>query len=114
MGPRKVKDELADRQLPDLPLPLPTLNILLKDTTVSAKDNNTIAANLLGAEERLKEHMRDLSNKLGFFMDTISAGVNRLDSFLGFHLDLFAYCDSEVTDLMQSKAANLFNPSFRA
>ena len=113
MGPRKVKDELAYRQLPDLPLPLPTLDILLKDTMVSAKDKNTIVAILLSAKEKLKEHMRDLSNKLGFFMDTISASVNRLNSFLSFHLDLFAHCDSEVTYLMMNKDANLFNPSYR-
>ena len=47
-------------------------------------------------------------------MYRISAGVNRLDSFLSFHLDLFAHCDEEVMDLMQSKAANLFGPSFWA
>ena len=81
---------------------------------VSAQDRQTIAANLLGAEEKLKEQMRDLSNKLSFFMDTISTGVNRLDSFLGFHLDLFAHCDGEVTDLMRDKAVNLFNPTYRS
>ena len=58
--------------------------------------------------------MRDLSNKLGLFMDSVSVGVNRLDSFLGFHMDLFAHCDGEVSDLMRDKAANLFNPSFRS
>ena len=47
-------------------------------------------------------------------MDQISTGVNRLDSFLGFHLDLFAHCDGEVSELMQEKAAALFNPSYRA
>ena len=47
-------------------------------------------------------------------MDQISIGVNRLDSFLGFHLDLFSHCDGEVVDLMRDKASSLFNPSFRA
>ena len=58
--------------------------------------------------------MRDLSNKLGLFMDSVSVGVNRLDSFLGFHMDLFAHCDGEVSDLMRNKATNLFSPSFRS
>ena len=47
-------------------------------------------------------------------MDQISLGVNRLDSFLGFHIDLFAHYDGEVSELMREKAAALFNPSFRA
>ena len=93
-----VKDELAYKTLPDLSLYFPTLDTILEGMSVSAKDKTTIAANLFGAEEKLKEQMRDLSNKLGFFMDTISAGVNRLDSFLSFHLDLFADCDGEVTE----------------
>ena len=58
--------------------------------------------------------MWDLSNNPGHFMDQISTGVNRLDSFLGFHMDLFAHCDGEVSDLMRDKAANLFSPSYRA
>ena len=102
MGPRKVKDELAYKTLPDLSPDFPTLDTLLKDTAVSAKDRSIIAANLLGAKEKLKEQMRDLSNKLGFFMDTISTSVNRLDSFFGFHLNLFTHCDGEVSDLMRS------------
>ena len=57
---------------------------------MSSKDRETIAANLIGAEVQLKEHMRDLSNKLGHFTDQISTGFNHLDSFLGFHMDLFA------------------------
>ena len=57
LGPRKVKDDLAYKALPDLSLPLPTLDVLLKDTAVSAQDRQTIAANLLGAEEKLKEHI---------------------------------------------------------
>merc|ERR1711867_146180 len=51
MGPRKVKDELAYRSLPDLSPDFPTLDILLKDTAVSAKERSTITANLLSAEE---------------------------------------------------------------
>ena len=47
-------------------------------------------------------------------MDSVSVGVNRLDSFLGFHMDLFAHSDGEVSDLMRDKAANLFSPSFRS
>ena len=114
MGPRKVKDKLYYKSLPDLAPDFPTLDDLLKDMAVSAKDRNIIAANLLGAEEKEKEQLCGLSNKLGLFMDTISAGVNRLDSFLGFHLDLFAHCNGEITDLMRSKVANLFGPSFQA
>ena len=81
---------------------------------MSPQDRELIAANLLAAELTLKEHMRDLSNKLGLFMDTVSGGVNRLDSFLGFHMDLFAHCDGEVAELMRDKAANLFSPSYRS
>ena len=81
---------------------------------MSAQDRELIAANLLNTKLKLKEHMRDLSNKLGLFMDTVSGGVNRQDSFLGFHMDLFAHCDKEVSDLMRDKAANLFSPSFRS
>ena len=29
-------------------------------------------------------------------------------------MDLFAHCDSEVSELMREKAAALFNPSYRA
>ena len=114
LGPRKFQDQLAYKQLPVLPLPMPSLDSLLKDTSVSPQDRELIAANLLAAELTLKEHMRDLSNKLGLFMDTVSGGVNRLDSFLGFHMDLFAHCDGEVAELMRDKAANLFSPSYRS
>ena len=55
-----------------------------------------------------------MSNKFSSFIDTVVGGVNCLDSFLGFHMDLFAHCDSEVSELMQEKAAALFNPSYRA
>ena len=47
-------------------------------------------------------------------MDTISSRVNPLDSFLGFHMDLFTHCDGEVSNLMRDKAANLFSPSYRS
>ena len=47
-----------------------------------------IAANLLSSDLKLKEHMRDLSNKLGLFMVSVSVGVYQLDGFLGFHMDL--------------------------
>ena len=82
---------------------------LLKDTAVSSKDRETIAANLSSTEDKLKEHMRGLSLKFGHFMDQILTGVNRLDSFLGFHMDLFAHCDGEVSELMREKAATLFS-----
>ena len=42
-------------------------------------------------------------------MDQISAGVNHLNSFLGFHLDLFAHSDGKVSEMNQEKAAALFN-----
>ena len=114
LGPRKFQDQLAYKQLPVLPVPMPSIDSLLKDTSVSSQDRELIAANLLAAELTLKEHMRDLSNKLGLFMDTVSGGVNRLDSFLGFHMDLFAHCDGEVAELMRDKAANLFSPPYRS
>jgi len=114
MGPRKFRDQLAYTNLPILPLPLPSLDSLVKDTSVSPQDKEQIAANLLAAEQVLKEHARDLSNKLGLFMDTVAGGVNRLDSFLGFHMDLFGHCDGEVTDLMRDKAATLFSPPYRS
>ena len=81
---------------------------------VSSEDRAVIAANLDSWKENSQEQARDLSIKFGNFMDQISTGVNRLDSFLGFHLDLFAHCDGEVSELMREKAAVLFNPSFRA
>ena len=114
LGPRKFQNQLAYTQLPALQLPLPSLDTLLEDTSVSAEDRELIATNLLAAEVTLKDHMRDLSNKLGLFMDTVSSGVNRLDSFLGFHMDLFAHCDGEVSELMREKAANLFSPKYRS
>ena len=52
-----------------------------------------IAANLLSSDLKLKEHMRDLSNKLGLFMVSVSVGVYQLDGFLGFHMDLLPLCD---------------------
>ena len=47
-------------------------------------------------------------------MDTVAGGVNRLDSFLSFHMDMFGHCDGEVTDLMRDKAATLFSPPYRS
>ena len=81
---------------------------------MSAEDRATIAANLSSLEEKSSEQARALALKFGNFMDQISTGVNRLDSFLGFHLDLFAHCDGEVSELMREKVTVLFNPSFRA
>merc|ERR1712215_129272 len=57
-GPRKVKDELAYKTLPDLSLNFPTLDTILEGRSVSAKDKKIIAANLFGAEEKLKEQFR--------------------------------------------------------
>ena len=42
-------------------------------------------------------------------MDSVSVGVNQLDCFLGFHMDLFTHCDGEVSVLRRDKAANLFS-----
>ena len=67
LGPRKFQDQLAYSQLPALPLPLPSLDTLLEDTSVSAEDRELIATNLLAAEVTLKDHMRDLSNKFPGF-----------------------------------------------
>ena len=114
LGPRKVQDRLAYKQLPTFSSPCPPIADLLKGTTVSSENRAVIAANLCSWEEKSKEQARDLSLKFGNFMDQISTGVNRLDSFLGFHLDLFAHCDGEVSELMREKAAVLFNPLFRA
>ena len=58
-----------------------------------------ITANLLSSDLKLKEHMRYLSNKLGLFMVSVSIGVYRLDSFLGFHMDLLTLCDGEISVL---------------
>ena len=114
LGPRKFNDQLSYTQIPVLPLPMPSLDVLLTDISVSPTYKGKIAANLVAAEVTLKEHMRDLSNKLGLFMDSVSSSVNRIDSFLGFHMDLFGHCDGEVTDLMRDKSATLFSPSFRS
>ena len=84
LGPRTVQDRLAYKQLPTFPLPCPQINELLKGTKVSAEDRATIAANLSCVETKLSEQSRALSLKFGNFMDQISAGVNCLNSFLGF------------------------------
>ena len=68
-----------------------------------------ITANLLSSDLKLKEHMRDLSNKLGLFMVSVSVGVYWLDCFLGFHMDLLALCDSDISVLRRDKATNLFS-----
>merc|ERR1711867_176144 len=114
LGPRKVQDRLAYSQLPSFSPVSPLLDDLLRDTAVSPEDRAIIAANLDNWRESSAEQARDLASKFGGFMDQISTGVNRLDSFLGFHLDLFVHCDGEVTELMREKATVLFNPSFRA
>ena len=67
-----------------------------------------ITANLF-SDLKLKEHMRDFSNKLGLFMVSVSVGVYRLDSFLGSHMDLLTLCDGEISVLRRDKAANLFS-----
>ena len=96
--------------MPIIPLPFPTINHLLEGTNdVSSDDRNIILTNMLKAESTMKESMRTVSNKFGSFMDTVVGGVNRLDSFLGFHMDLFAHCDGELSGLMQDKAATLFS-----
>ena len=115
LGPRKFEDKLHYTQVPIIPLPFPSINTLLDGTTeVSTDDRNTILTNMLKAESTMKESMRSVSNKFGSFMDTVVGGVNRLDSFLGFHMDLFAHCDGELAGLMQDKAANLFSPAYRS
>ena len=114
LGPRKVEDKLTYQQLPGLPLPLSSVDTLLQGTSVSVSDKEIITTNYLAMEASLKEHQRDQSNKLGLFMDTVVGSVNRLDSFLGFHMDLYSHCDGELKDMMRDKAATLFNPSYRA
>ena len=114
LGPRKVQDRLAYSQLPPLSPASPLLEDLLRDTAVSPEDRAIIAANLDTWRESSAEQARDLASKLGGFMDLVSMGVNRLDSFLGFHLDLFAHCDGELAELMREKAIVLFSPAFRA
>ena len=50
-----------------------SLDTLLNDSSVSPSDKEQISANLVAAEVTLKEHMRDLSKKLGLFMDSVSS-----------------------------------------
>ena len=78
LGPRKVQDRLAYKQLPTFPSPCPQIDELLKGTKVSAEDRATIAANLSCMEAKLSEQSRALSLRFGNFMDQISTGVNRL------------------------------------
>ena len=42
-------------------------------------------------------------------MVSVSVGVYQLDGFLGFHIDLLALCDGEISVLRRDKAANLFS-----
>ena len=114
LGPRRVEDKLTYAELPGLPLPLSTPDTILQGTSVSTADREIIVSNLSLQETALKEYMRDLSNKLGLFMDNVVGSVNRLDSFMGFHMDLFSHCDGELSDMMREKAATLFNPTYRA
>ena len=72
-----------------------------------------ITANLLSSDLKLKEHMKDLSIKLGLFIDSVPIGENRLDSFLRFHMDIFVHGDGELSDL-RDKAANLFSRGLRS
>ena len=46
LGPQKVQDRLAYKQLPTFPSPCPQIADLLKGMTVSSEDRATIAANL--------------------------------------------------------------------
>ena len=69
---------------------------MLKGTKVSTEDREVITTNLNIVEAKLKEHFRELSVKLGNLMEQISLGVNCLDSYLGFHMDLFAHCDRKT------------------
>ena len=112
LGPRKVQDWLAYKQLPTFSSPFPQISDILKGTKVSAEDRATIAANLSSLEEKSGEQARALALKFGNFMDQISTGVNRLDSFLGFHLDLFAHCDGEVSERMRERP--LFSSTLRS
>ena len=88
LGPRKVKDRLAYERLLTFFSPCPQLAKILKGTKVSPEDSAIIAANLCSLEEKSSEQAKALSLKFGNFMDQIARGVNRLDSFVGFHLDI--------------------------
>ena len=50
LGPRKFNDQLSYSQIPVLPLPMPSLDTLLKDSSVSPSDKEQIAANLAHLE----------------------------------------------------------------
>ena len=69
-----------------------------------------IITSWLSSDLKLKEYMRDLSNKLGLLMVSVSVGVYLLDDFLGLHMDLLALflgfcmdvptlCDGEISVL---------------
>ena len=112
LGPRLFPNLLAYTQIPILPLP-PLVDVLEGVTSISETDRSAVTAKVLLNEVRLKEQKRELAIKIGSFMDTVSGTVNRLDSFLGFHLDMHAHVDGEMRDMMRDKASNLFLPSYR-
>ena len=114
MGPRKFNDMLHYSQLPVIPLPFLQLATLLEGVSLTEPEKAIIANNMLAGEATTKEYMRDVSNKIGSFMDTVVGGANRLDYMLGFHMDLYGHCDGELTDLMRDKASTLFSPNYRS
>ena len=112
LGPRIFPNLLSYTQMPIMPLP-PLADVLEGVTDISEADRSSVTAKVLLNEIKLKEQRRELSVKIGGFMDTVSSAVNRLDSFLGFHLDMHAHVDGEMRDMMRDKASNLFLPSYR-
>ena len=112
LGPREFSDRLAYTQMPIFPLP-PLIDVLDGVDNISSADRSVVRANVLKNEATLKEYKRDISQKVGAFMDTVSGATNCLDNFLGFHLDMYAHCDGEMRDMMREKASNLFLPSYR-
>ena len=112
LGPRTFPNMLAYSQIPIFPIP-PLLDVLDGVTTISEGDRSGIRAKVLQNELKIREFRREISVKVGAFMDTVSGAANRLDSFFGFHLDMHAHCDGEHRDMMRDKAAGLFHPSFR-
>ena len=112
LGPRKFEDKLAYSQLPTLPMPQ-LGDVFEGARSVSLEDRDAIRINLMKYEEEIKGYRRDQAQKLGSFMDSVAGTATRLDSFLGFHLDLHAHCDGEMRDMMKDKASHLFSPPFR-
>ena len=66
LGPWKVQDRLAYKQLPTFSSPFPQISDILKGTTVSAEDR---ATNLSILEEKYGDQARALALKFGNFMD---------------------------------------------